>query len=180
MSRHHLRTTALATVLAAAWLAAPPAGACTNILVTKGASADGSTMITYACDGRFHPRLERKDAADHPEGSVFEIRSWSGELRGTIPQVAHTHAVVGLMNEHQLAIAETTTTGREELENPDGLMHYWTLMQLALERATTAREAIDVITSLVAEHGYRSTAESFAIADPEEVWLMEMIGTGPG
>ena len=180
MSRHHLRTIVLTTALAAAWLAAPPAGACTNILVTKGASADGSTMITYACDGRFHPRLERKDAADHPEGSVFEIRSWSGELRGTIPQVAHTHAVVGLMNEHQLAIAETTTTGREELENPDGLMHYWTLMQLALERATTAREAIDVITSLVAEHSYRSTAESFAIADPEEVWLMEMIGTGPG
>ena len=180
MSRHHLRTTVLTTALAAAWLASPPAGACTNILVTKGASADGSTMITYACDGRFHPRLERKDAADHPEGSVHEIRSWSGELRGTIPQVARTHAVVGLMNEHQLAIAETTTTGREELENPDGLMHYWTLMELALERATTAREAIDVITTLVAEHGYRSTAESFAIADPEEVWLMEMIGTGPG
>ncbi|MCU0303063.1 MAG: C69 family dipeptidase [Thermoanaerobaculales bacterium] len=165
---------------AAALLTPTNGSACTNILVTKGASADGSTMITYACDGRFHPRLENRPAADHEPGSVHEIRTWSGELRGTIPQVAHTHAVVGLMNEHQLAISETTTTGREELENPDGLIHYWTLMELALERATTAREAIDVMTSLVAEHGYRSTAESFSIADPNEVWLMEMIGTGPG
>ncbi len=83
------------------------------------------------------------------------------------------------MNEHQLAITETTTTGREELQNPDGLIHYWTLMQLTLQRATTAREAIEVMTSLVEEHGYQSTAESFSIADPDEVWLMEMIGTGP-
>jgi len=161
-------------------LARAPAGACTNILVTKGASADGSTMITYACDGRFHPRLERSDPADHPADAVYEIRSWSGELRGTIPQVAHTHGVVGLMNDRQLAISETTTTGREELENPDGLIDYWTLMRLTLERAATAREAIDVMTSLVEAHGYRSTAESFSIADPDEVWLMEMIGTGPG
>ena len=107
------------------------ADACTNILVTRGASADGSVMITYACDGRFHPRLRRSEAADHEEGSVFEIKDWSGEVRGVIPQVPHTYAVVGLMNEHQLAISETTTTGREELQNPDGLLHYWTLMQLA-------------------------------------------------
>jgi dipeptidase len=161
-------------------IAAQSGDACTNILVTKGASADGSVMITYACDGRFHPRLRRTDAADHEEGSVFEIRDWSGELRGVIPQVPHTYAVLGLMNEHQLAISETTTTGREELRNPDGLLPYWTLMQLALERAKTAREAIEVMTSLVAEFGYRSTAESFSIADPNEVWLMEMIGTGSG
>ncbi|MCG6948746.1 MAG: C69 family dipeptidase [Acidobacteria bacterium] len=157
-----------------------PANACTNILVTKGASADGSVIITYACDGRFHPRMRRKDATDHEPGSVVEIKDWSGTLRGTIPQVEHTYAVVGLMNEHQLAISETTTTGREELQNPDGLLHYWTLMQMALERASTAREAIEVMTSLVEEFGYRSTAESFSIADPNEVWLMEMIGTGPG
>ncbi len=156
------------------------ADACTNILVTKGASADGSVIITYACDGRFHPRMRRKDATDHEPGSVVEIKDWSGTLRGTIPQVEHTYAVVGLMNEHQLAISETTTTGREELQNPDGLLHYWTLMQMALERASTAREAIEVMTSLVEEFGYRSTAESFSIADPNEVWLMEMIGTGPG
>jgi dipeptidase len=156
------------------------AAACTNVLVTKGASKDGSTMITYACDGHFHPRLERKAAADHQQGEMLQLTSWSGAVRGEIPQVEHTYAVVGLMNEHQLAISETTTTGREELRNPDGLLHYWDLMQLALERARTARQAIKVMTSLVAEHGYSSTAESFSIADPEEVWLMEMIGKGPG
>jgi dipeptidase len=158
----------------------PSSEACTNILVTKGASKDGSSIITYACDGRFHARLRSRPAADHPADTVREVRSWSGELRGSIPEVEHTHAAVSLMNEHQLAIAETTTTGREELQNPEGMLHYWDLMQLALERATTAREAIEVMTSLVAEHGYRSTAESFAIADPDEVWLMEMTGKGPG
>jgi len=156
-----------------------PADACTNILVTKSASADGSVIITYACDGRFHPRLRRSAAVDHEVGKDLEIKDWSGKVRGVIPQVPHTYAVVGLMNEHQLAISETTTTGREELQNPDGLLHYWTLMQLALERAKTAREAIEVMTSLVADFGYRSTAESFSIADPNEVWLMEMVGTGP-
>jgi dipeptidase len=158
----------------------PSSEACTNILVTKGASKDGSSIITYACDGRFHARLRSKKAEDHPADTMREIRSWSGELRGSIPEVEHTYASVGLMNEHQLAIAETTTTGREELKNPDGLLHYWDLMQLALQRARTAREAIEVMTSLAAEHGYRSTAESFAIADPDEVWLMEMTGKGPG
>ena len=169
--------TGVVSLLAAA---SPPAAACTNILVSKGASADGSVIITYACDGRFHPRMRRMDAADHEFGSELEITDWSGKVRGVIPQVPHTYAVVGLMNEHQLAISETTTTGREELENPDGLLHYWDLMQLALQRARTAREAIDVMAGLVAAHGYRSTAESFSIADPEEVWLMEMVGTGPG
>lgn len=158
----------------------PEADGCTNILVSRGASADGSVIITYACDGRFHPRLRRHDAADHEFGSRLEITDWSGKVRGVIPQVPHTYAVVGLMNEHQLAISETTTTGREELANPDGLLHYWDLMQLALQRARTAREAIEVMGSLVAAHGYRSTAESFSIADPHEVWLMEMVGTGPG
>ncbi|MCL4837831.1 MAG: C69 family dipeptidase [Thermoanaerobaculia bacterium] len=170
---------AAATVALSGW-AGEAARACTNVLVTKGASADGSTMITYACDGRFHARLRRSDAADHPEGAKLTLRSWGGKVRGEIPQVAHTYAVVGLMNEHQLAISETTTTGREELTDPDGLLHYFDLMQLALERARTAREAIDVMTSLVAAHGYQSTGESFSIADPNEVWLMEMIGKGPG
>jgi len=159
---------------------AVPASPCTNILVTRQASADGSVMITYACDGRFHPRLRIKPAADHEPGAVLQITDWGGTVRGEIPQIAHTYAVVGLMNEHQVAISETTTTGREELHNPDGLLHYWDLMQLGLERARTAREAIEVMTSLVAEHGYRSTAESFSIADANEVWLMEMIGKGPG
>mgnify|MGYP001823956862 FL=1 len=86
-----------------------PGDACTNILVTKGASADGSTMITYACDGRFHPRLNHSEPADHPPDAEYEIRHWTGELWGVIPQVSRTHGVVGLMNEHQLAISETTT-----------------------------------------------------------------------
>ena len=166
--------------LAAVAASVPPSEACTNILVTKGASKDGSSMITYACDGRFHARLRSQEAEDYPAGTMREMRTWGGELRGSIPEAEHTYAVVGLMNEHQLAIAETTTTGRKELQNPEGLLHYWDLMQLALQRARTAREAIEVMTSLVAEHGYRSTAESFAIADPDEVWLMEMTGKGEG
>jgi len=84
------------------------------------------------------------------------------------------------MNEHQVAIGETTTDGRLELQNPDGLLHYWDLMQLALQRATTAREAVEVMTSLAGEFGYRSTAESFAIGGPDEAWILEMIGPGPG
>ena len=182
MKSDRILSSAIIIALAAATSAlfAPAADACTNILVTKGASADGSTMITYACDGRFHPRLNHSDPADHDPDAEYEIRHWTGELIGAIPQVERTHGVVGLMNEHQLAISETTTTGREELENPEGLIHYWTLMKLTLERAATAREAIEVMAGLVEEHGYRSTAESFSIADPDEVWLMEMIGTGPG
>jgi len=153
---------------------------CTNILVTPGASSDGSSMITYACDGRFHPHLTRRDAADHPEGEQLVLKDWKGRVRGEIPQVRHTYATLGLINEHQLAISETTTTGRKELQDPQGLLHYWDLMHLALERATTAREAIEVMTSLAEKYGYGSTAESFSIADPKEVWLMEMTGKGPG
>ncbi len=153
---------------------------CTNILVSKGASTDGSVIITYACDGEFHPHLEVVPASDHEPGAEVELRHWDGTLVGTIPQVEHTYAVVGLMNEHQVAIGETTFDGREELQNPDGLLHYWRLMRLALQRAATAREAVEVITSLVAEHGYRSTGESFSIADPDEAWILEMIGPGPG
>ena len=151
------------------------AGACTTILVTRGASADGSVMITYACDGEFTPRLRRRPAADHAPGETVKIGN-----RGEIPQVPHTYAVVGLMNEHQVAITETTWGGRKELRDPDGLLHYWNLMILALERAATAREAIDVMTTLVDEYGYASTGESFYVADPREAWMMEMIGRGPG
>jgi dipeptidase len=177
---HRLLVTTFLVIVATILAALPPAAhACTNILVSKGASADGSVIITYACDGRFHARLRRHAAADHEPGAMREIRDWGGTLRGEIPQVAHTFAVVGLMNEHQLAISETTTTGREELQNPDALLHYWDLMWLALERARSAREAIQVMTSLAEEHGYRSTGESFSIADPEEAWIMEMVGTGP-
>jgi dipeptidase len=136
----------LITIAVLVATATRPAAACTNVLVTKGASADGSVMITYACDGRFHPHLRNRPAEDHEPGSELEIKNWSGEVLGAIPQAPHTYAVVGLMNEHQVAISETTTTGREELKNPDGLLHYWQLMQLALQRARTAREAIGVMT----------------------------------
>jgi dipeptidase len=137
-------------------------------------------MITYTCDGEFHPRLEFTPAGDHQPGDSIEIKTWRGEIRGKVAQVPHTYKVVGLINEHQLAISETTFGGREELENPDGLLDYWDLMQFALERATTAREAITVMTGLVAEYGYGGPGESFSIADPQEVWYMEMIGPGEG
>jgi dipeptidase len=163
-----------------ALLAVQAASACTSFLITKGASADGSVIITYTCDGEFHPRLQYTPATDHPADEWVELKDWSGVLRGKIPQVPHTYAVIGLMNEHQLAIAETTFDGREELVNPDGLLHYWDLMRLALQRARTAREAIKVMTDLVAEYGYRSTGESLSIADPQEAWILEMIGPGPG
>ncbi len=154
--------------------------ACTNLLVTRGASEDGSVMITYTCDGEFHPHLSNSPAADYEPGDSLEIKDWNGNVRGKIEQVPHTYAYVGLMNEHQLAISETTFGGREELTNPDGILHYWDMMRLALERTRTAREAIRVMTELVDEYGYRSTGESFSIADTEETWILEMIGPGPG
>lgn len=165
---------------AVALSAAPRTAACTNLLVTKGASADGSVIICYTCDGEFHPRLRYEPAADHEPGEMIEIRHWDGKNYGKIPQVPHTYAVVGLMNEHQLAIGETTFDGRLELQNKEGVLHYWDLMRLALQRAKTAREAIKVMTDLVAAHGYRSTGESFSIGDTEEAWILEMIGPGPG
>ena len=153
---------------------------CSSFLVTKGASADGAVMITYTCDGEFLPHLEYRVAQDHEPGDVIEIRGRDGKLRGTIEQVPHTFGVVGLMNEHQLAIGETTFGGRPELRNPDGLLHYFLLMDLTLQRARTAREAIETMAALVEEYGYGSTGESFSIADTEEAWIMEMIGPGPG
>ncbi len=153
---------------------------CSSFLVTKGASADGSVMITYTCDGEFLPHLEYLPAEDHKPDAFIEISGWGGKVRGKVKQVPHTYAVVGLMNEYQLAIGETTFGGRNELRNPDGLLHYFFLMNLALQRAKTAREAVKVMAELVDEYGYASTGESFSIADPHEAWIMEMIGPGPG
>jgi len=153
---------------------------CSSFLVTKGASKDGSVMITYTCDGEFLPHLEYTPAQDHESGAVIEIRGRDGKIRGVIKQVPHTYAVVGLMNEHQLAIGETTFGGRSELRNPDGFLQYFFLMNLALQRAKTARQAVKVMAELVEEYGYASTGESFSIADPHEAWIMEMIGPGPG
>jgi dipeptidase len=169
----------LVTGAIAALLLARAALACTNILVTKGASADGSVMITYSADAPFHPILGHWPATDHEPGSLYEVRTLDGKLLGKIPQVPHTYNVIGLMNEHQVAIGETTFGGREELHHdPEGLLDYDNLMILALQRARTAREAIEVITSLVDEHGYASEGESISIGDKEEAWILEIIGPG--
>jgi len=174
------KPTLISTLIFLLTLTVQPLFACTSILVSKGASVDGSVMITYSCDGEFHPRLRYIPAADHKDGETIEIRDWSGKLRGKIEQVKHNFAVYGLMNEHQVAIGETTFGGRKELENPDGLLNYWTLMRLALQRAKTARGAIRVITGLVEEYGYGGPGESISIADKNEAWLLEIIGKGKG
>jgi dipeptidase len=152
---------------------------CTSIIVTKGASADGSVIITYSCDGEFLPKFRLYPAADHGVGEKVEIMGFRSK-RGEIPEVAHTYKVLDLMNEFQVAIGETTFDGRRELVNPDGLLNYPQLMVLALQRAKTAREAIKVMTDLVEQYGYGSTGESFSIADKDEAWIVEMIGTGKG
>ena len=152
---------------------------CTNLLVTRGASVDGSVMITYTCDGEWHPILRMTLAEDHGPDDAFELKDRSGNVTGRVPHPAHTYAVTGLMNEHQLVIGETTFTGREELIYKQGGIHYWWLMRLALQRAKTAREAIEVIGALVEEYGYASEGESFSIGDKDEAWIMEIIGKGP-
>lgn len=159
------------------------AEACTNFLVGKNASKDGSTFITYNQDSYgMYGHLVFFPAADHPAGSMRKI--YDGDTNhyyGDIREVAHTYQVMGYINEHQLSIMETTFGGREELcDTLTGKIDYVSLMHLGLQRAKTAREAIKVMTDLVAEYGYASEGESFSIADPNEIWVMEMIGKGPG
>ena len=157
--------------------------ACTNFLITKGASTDGSTMITYAADSHtLFGELYFQPAQDYPVGAMRDIYEWdTGKYLGKIPQPAHTYSVVGNMNEFQVAIGETTYGGRSELGSQAGaIMDYGSLIYVALQRAKTAREAIKVMTDLVAEFGYASSGESFSIADPNEVWILELIGKGEG
>jgi len=161
-------------------LAATPAVACTNFIASKKATTDGSVIVTYTCDGEFHPVLRHFPAADHGPDDYFEVTTWGGKVLGKVKQPAHTYAVVNLMNENQVAIGETTTGGRDELANPEGMLSYWRLMQLTLQKAESARHAIRVMGDLVDEYGYNSTGESFAIGDAEEAWIMEMVGPGPG
>ncbi len=163
-----------------AGVAARAASGCTNIIVTKGASAEGSVIISYSVDGEYYPTLRATPAADHAPGDVFEVKGRDGQVELRIPQPPHTYATVGIMNERGVAIGETTFDGRPELQNKHGGLRYWTLMQLAVQRAATAREAIKVMTDLVAQYGYRSTGETFSIGDPNEAWIMEMIGPGDG
>lgn len=163
-------------------ITAASALACTNFLITRGASKDGSTLISYAADSHeLYGELYFRPAQSHAPGTMHQVIEWdTGKPLGKIKQVARTYSVVGNMNEHQLAIGETTYTGRKELKDPKGLVDYGSLMYLALQRAKTARAAIKVMTDLVAEYGYYSTGESFSISDPKEAWIMEMIGKGPG
>ncbi len=157
------------------------ADACTNFLVGKLASVDGSTMISYAADsyGMFG-FLHFAPAADYPEGAMREVKDWdTGRPQGFIPQVAHTYSVVGNMNEHQVTIGETTWGGREALWDTVGI-DYGSLIYIALERSKTAREAIEWFITLVNEYGYASEGESFSFGDPNEVWIMDLIGKGPG
>jgi dipeptidase len=157
------------------------ARACTSILVTKGATQDGSTFITYAADSHdLYGSLVVTPARDHLSGSMREVFDWdTGKYLGQIEEVAHTYAVVGNMNEHQLAIAESTFGGRDELKDPTAIVDYGSLIYIALERAKTAKEAIKVMTDLVAKYGYASSGESFSISDANEAWILEMIAKGP-
>ncbi len=159
-----------------------PTLACTNLIVTPGASTDGSTLVSYSADsyGMFG-HLCHYPAAVNPKGTLRPIHDWdTGKFLGNIAEAERTYNVIGNINEHQVTIAETTFTGREELIDTTGVMDYGSLIYVGLQRARTAREAIQIMTDLVAEYGYYSSGESFTIADPREVWIMEMIGKGPG
>ena len=155
--------------------------ACTNFLVGKEASSDGSTIISYAADSYgMYGFLHYAPASDWPAGSMREVKDWdTGRPQGSIPQVAHTYTVVGNMNEHQVTIGETTWGGREALWDTVGV-DYGSLIYIALERSKTAREAIEWFITLVNEYGYASEGESFSFGDPEEVWIMDLIGKGKG
>lgn len=160
----------------------PEAWACTNLIAGKKASADGSVFMTYAADSHnLYGMLTHSPAADHPKGAMRKVVDWdSGKPLGEIPQVAHTYNVVGNINEHQVAIGESTWGGHKELVDTTGqaLIDYGSLMQIALERSKSAREAIDVMTELVGKYGYASSGESFSIIDKDEAWVLEMIGKG--
>ena len=165
------------------FLAAPAISmACTNYLVTKGASVDGSTMITYAADSHvLYGELYHWNAGEHPEGTMIDVYEWdTGKYLGKIKQAPRTYNVVGNMNEYQVAIGETTFGGREELVDTTGIVDYGSLIYLTLQRSRSAREAIKVMAELVAEYGYYSSGESFSIADKDEVWFMELVGKGTG
>lgn len=174
-----------ATILCGAFMASAMAltqqsNACTNIIVTRGASKDNSAMVSYAADSHwlygelyFHPAMDWKD------GTMLNIVEWdTSKPLGQIPQAPHTYKTVGNMNEHQLIIGETTWGGRLELMDSTAIMDYGSLIYVALQRARTAREAIQVIVDLANEYGYASEGESFSIADKNEAWVMDLIGKG--
>ena len=168
------------TLMLAVATALTPALACTNFIITKGASTDGSVLVTYAADShQLYGALYKYNPAKKP-AAMMPVYEWdSGKYLGDIPQLKTTYATVGNMNEHSVIITETTFGGRPELHNPEGIIDYGSLIYIALQRAKTAREAIDVIVELANTYGYYSSGESFSIADAEEAWIMELIGKGP-
>ena len=174
--------TILAAAMAASLLfaAGNRSEACTNVIVTRGASADGSCLVSYAADSHWlYGELYFKPQADWATGSKLKVYDWdSGKYLGEIEQVPHTYKTIGNMNEHQLIIAETTFGGRHGLNNPDAIMDYGSLIYITLQRARTAREAIKLMDELTQKYGYYSEGESFSIADKEEAWIMEMVGKG--
>ena len=163
------------------WASAVPTDACTNLIVGKKASVDGSVICTYNCDSfGFVSPLTYSPAGKHEPGEMIALRSWGNRETHYIPQAPYTYSVVGLMNEKQVSIVETTWGGRPELRNPEGWLGYFSLMELALQRSASAREAIDVMHFLLQEYGYNETGESFAICDKDEAWIMEIVGKGAG
>ena len=167
-------------IAAAAIFHASDARGCTNVIVTKGASADGSCMVSYAADSHsLFGELYFKPEKDWKLGDKLRVYDWdSGQYLGLIDQVEHTYKTIGNMNEHQLIIAETTFGGRSELADPNGIMDYGSLIYITLQRAKTAREAIKVMTDLTKRYGYFSEGETFSIIDKNEAWIMEMVGKG--
>ena len=169
------------TILAAAALVAySAADACTNFIITRGASTDGSVMVSYAADSHaLYGALYHNLGGKHLEGSILPVYEWdTGRYLTDIPQVGESYTTVGNMNEHSLIIGETTFGGRPELADSTGRMDYGSLIYITLQRARTAREAITTIVELANTYGYASSGESFSIADPNEAWIMELIGKG--
>lgn len=168
--------------MAVFFAATTSAMACTNFIVGKKASVDGSVICTYNADdyGMFQ-NLCHYPAGKHPKGTMRPIYDWdTGEYYGQIPEAAVTYNVIGNINEYQVTIGETTYGGRPEMVDTTGLLDYGSLIYIALQRSKTAREAIGVMTSLVETYGYNSSGETFTICDPNEAWIMEMMGKGPG
>ena len=167
-------------ILAIAILSSAKLMACTNFIITKGASKEGSCMVSYSADSHtLYGELYHWYAADYPAGTMMDVVEWdSGNFKGKIPQVAHTYNVVGNMNEHQLAIAETTYGGLDTLAAPNGIIDYGSLIYITLQRAKNAREAIKWICELLDTWGYAGGGESFSIIDPDEAWILELIGKG--
>ena len=172
----------LAALLAAAICISPKADACSNVIITKGASADGSCMVSYAADShQLYGELYFHPAAKFARGSKLGITEWDAyKPLGQIHQIPRTYQTVGNMNQHQLIIGETTWGGREEQADSTGIMDYGSLIYITLQRARTARAAIDTIVSLANRYGYPSEGETFSIADTEEAWVMDIVGKGSG